>query len=280
MGGKYNWESEAPYVAHHDITRLENGNTLFPIRTQLELLPEEIKDLPDVVSRKLRSDTLTEVSPDKQIVWQWKVEEHLDLSSCGKRKCKRSLGHKQFIDNALDWTHVNTVRALPENKWFDQGDKRFKPGNIIFLPRNWSTAFIIDKESGEVVWEYSGDYKEGLILPHESHMIAPDLPGAGNILIFDNGKKKKREFSIALEIDPISKKVVWSYEDQDFYSGSAGALQRLPNGNTLISEDTSGRVFEVTPDKEIVWEYSGTPHCRRAKKYPANYCKNFSVLKN
>ena len=276
--GNIVWEYEAPYVIHHDAVRLENGNTLFPIRTQLEHIPSEIKDKPGAVKRKYRSDTFVEITPDKKIEWEWKVEDHLDIESCGKRKCKRSLGNKQFIDNALDWTHVNTVRPLPENKWYVQGDKRFKPGNIIFMPRNWSTAFIIDKESGEIVWKYEGDYKKGLILPHESHMIGPDLPGAGNILIFDNGKKKMREFSIALEINPITKEVVWAYEDEKFYSGSAGALQRLPNGNTLISQGTSGRVFEVTPEKEIVWEYSGNPHCRRAKRYSINHCKRFNNL--
>ncbi|MCB0319038.1 MAG: aryl-sulfate sulfotransferase [Bdellovibrionales bacterium] len=276
--GNIVWEYKASSAAHHDVTRLKNGNTLFPIRTQLKLVPEELKENPNAVKRNYRSDSLLEVTPNGKIVWRWNTEDHLDINSCGKRPCKRSLGNKQFIDDALDWTHVNTVRPLPENKWFDQGDQRFKPGNIIFLPRNWSTVFIIDKETKEIVWKYEGNYKKGLILPHESHMIASDLPGAGNILIFDNGKKKLREASIALEINPVTKEVIWSYEDSEFYSGSAGSLQRLPNGNTLISQDTAGRVFEVTPEKEIVWEYSGIPHCRRAKRYSKNYCPNFKEL--
>ena len=33
------------------------------------------------------------------------------------------------------------------------------------------------------------------------------------------------------------------------------SAQRLPNGNTLITEGSDGRVFEVTREHEIVWEY-------------------------
>jgi hypothetical protein len=35
----------------------------------------------------------------------------------------------------------------------------------------------------------------------------------------------------------------------------ACAAQRLPNGNTLITEGADGRVFEVTTGGDIVWEY-------------------------
>jgi len=34
-----------------------------------------------------------------------------------------------------------------------------------------------------------------------------------------------------------------------------GGVRRLPNGNTLICETIHGRIFQVTPDGEIVWEY-------------------------
>ncbi len=44
-----------------------------------------------------------------------------------------------------------------------------------------------------------------------------------------------------------------------FFSELCGTCQRLPNGNTLITESTRGRAFEVTPDKEIVWEFFN-PH--------------------
>ena len=50
----------------------------------------------------------------------------------------------------------------------------------------------------------------------------------------------------------------WSYTAPDtysFYSAFISGAQRLDNGNTLITQGMSGRFFEVTPEKEIVWEY-------------------------
>jgi hypothetical protein len=69
-----------------------------------------------------------------------------------------------------------------------------------------------------------------------------------------------------LEIDPISLKIVWQYTPAEagflipldasrFYSPFVSSAQRLPNGNTLITEGSDGRIFEVTRNHELVWEY-------------------------
>jgi Arylsulfotransferase (ASST) len=50
----------------------------------------------------------------------------------------------------------------------------------------------------------------------------------------------------------------WEYVAPDkfsFYSPFVSGAQRLKNGNTLITEGVRGRLFEVTTDKEILWEY-------------------------
>jgi outer membrane protein assembly factor BamB len=102
-------------------------------------------------------------------------------------------------------------------------------------------------------------------------MIAKGLPGAGNILIFDNGGSSgfgtpsaiapsgsgiyARATSRILEIDPVTFELVWSYDGPNFYAMNISGAQRLPNGNTLITEGPSGRIFEVTVEGEIVWEY-------------------------
>ena len=40
-----------------------------------------------------------------------------------------------------------------------------------------------------------------------------------------------------------------------FFSPYMGSVQRLWNGNTLICESAFGRLFEVTPDGDVVWEF-------------------------
>ena len=49
--------------------------------------------------------------------------------------------------------------------------------------------------------------------------------------------------------------LVWSYHAPRFFSTNISGAQRLANGNTLVTEGAGGRVFEVTTDGTIVWEY-------------------------
>jgi hypothetical protein len=66
------------------------------------------------------------------------------------------------------------------------------------------------------------------------------------------------DFSRVIELDPVSKEVLWEYKGDppiSFYSYHISGAERQPNGNTLICEGSQGRIFEVTPEKEIVWEY-------------------------
>ena len=60
----------------------------------------------------------------------------------------------------------------------------------------------------------------------------------------------------------MSGAIRWSYEaseEGEFFSPVCGSIQRLANGNTLITESTAGRAFEITPSKEIVWDWR-SPH--------------------
>lgn len=276
--GNIVWEHTANDVAHHDLKRLKSGNTIFLRRT---ILPKEYKTkITDIKKRALdiRADSIIEINNKGQIQWKWHTYDHLDLNSCGRREC-REIDVENARGKLKDWTHVNTVTIIPENKWFDQGDNRFKPGNIIFLPRNFWTVYIIDKESGKIVWEYGGDYKGGISGGHDAHMIPKGLPGAGNILILDNGAKVHRGQSFVLEVNPTNKKLEWVYDTgKKFFTGTRGSIQRLPNGNTLIVEDNTGRVFEVTRKKETVWELITDYQSSRAVRYPLSYCNKFKEL--
>jgi outer membrane protein assembly factor BamB len=105
---------------------------------------------------------------------------------------------------------------------------------------------------------------------HDAHLIPPGLPGAGDLLVFDNqGEAGYPPEPLAvlpgsrvLEINPVTKQIVWQYSAGDsnqppwaFYSSFISSAQRLPNGNTLIDEGMDGRLFQVTPRGKIVWEY-------------------------
>ena len=257
--------------------RLPNGNTLFmykePLREEHIARfsgPRENWSGADYIL----ADCLLEVTSDGAVVWSWKSYDHLDLD--------RYLE----IDPIPNWTHFNSLQSLPENKWFDAGDQRFRPGNILLSPRTLGFIFIVDRLSGEIVWEYEGDYNGGLAGQHEPLMIEKGFPGEGNILVLDNGIPPLRNVrhagvSYVLEIDPATGDIVWKYENgAQFFTPWTGGVTRLRNGNTLIAEAWAMRAFEVTADGEIVWEYvqvdGGRTH--GAYRYPYDYCPQLDGL--
>ena len=132
---------------------------------------------------------------------------------------------------------------------------------------------------GKIVWRIGPDFRESkelrairqIIGQHHPHIIPKGLPGAGNLLVFDNGGSSgygaptpvspdgsaihQRAGSRVLEINPVTLELVWSYTGPRFFSTNISGAQRLPNGNTLITEGAPGRLLEVTSDRRIVWEY-------------------------
>ena len=149
---------------------------------------------------------------------------------------------------------------------------------MIFCSRESSLIAIVARD-GSVVWQLGPDYSASpetrairqIIGQHNVHFIPKGLPGAGNILVFDNGGQSgygkpssialdgrgiyARATSRVLEIDPVKLKLVWSYTSPTFFATNISGAQRLPNGNTLITEGPGGRIFEVTNAGAIVWEY-------------------------
>jgi len=243
--GRIVWEHMAPGGVHHDATRLESGNTVFLYR---ERVPEETCAASKDAERRevrLASDVIMEVTPTGETVFEWHQHEHFDID-----------WYKPKNRLQADWTHTNTINCLPPNRHWDAGDARFEPGNYLISMRSLDTVMIVSRKTGEIVWKYGGDYRGGLSGQHEPNMVPKGRPGAGNILVFDNGVEEAHNgSSIVLELDPAADEIVWTYEADDFFSGYRSTVERLPNGNTLINEADHKRMIEVTPEKKIVWEY-------------------------
>jgi outer membrane protein assembly factor BamB len=104
---------------------------------------------------------------------------------------------------------------------------------------------VVDFETGELVWQW-GEHE--LEWPHDATVL-----DSGRVMIFDNGFR--RESSRVVELEPETGAIVWEYSARDFFTPTRGSAQRLPDGNTLVTESDKGRVFEVTPSGERVWEY-------------------------
>lgn len=168
---------------------------------------------------------------------------HLSFINRFKKYVEKILG----IDKAYDYYHLNAVEILPDTPLASK-NKRFQKGNYLLCLAHTNLILILDKDSKEVVWSWGPGI---LDRPHDPRMLKN-----GNILIFDNGAR--RSYSRVLEINPVDGHIAWKYETnppQEFYSEYWGSSQRLANGNTLICESNRGRVFEITSEGEIVWEF-------------------------
>lgn len=121
-----------------------------------------------------------------------------------------------------------------------------KRENLLFSLRHLDIIGTVDPIKNEIVWCYGPGILDGL---HQPTMLENE-----NILVFDNGTY--RGYSIVREIEPASGTIVWQYENgEDFFSPFRSGNQRLPNGNTLICECDAGHLFEVTQEKNIVWDF-------------------------
>ncbi len=224
------WEYRYPFL-HHDFERLPNGNTLV---LTWELLPEE-------VTRQVKGghesgsddlgmlgDMVREVTPAGEVVYEWKSWEHLDFEE--DRIC--------FLEGRAEWTHQNTLNVTPE-------------GDLVVSFRQTDTVGIVDRASGKFRWKWG----RGEI----SHQHNPTMLENGRVLIFDNGPHKTGfTHSRVIEVDPATDEIAWEYKGDppiSFYSYHISGAERQPNGNTLICEGAPGRIFEVTPGRDIVWEY-------------------------
>jgi len=174
-----------------------------------------------------------------------------------------------------DIIHSNTVEIINKDI-----NNIFKKGKVLFCIRHLNLIGVIDPEEEKLVWSWG---ENDLDWPHH-----PTLLDNGNILIFDNGTH--RQYSRVIELNPSNEKIVWQYlatPPESFFSAERGANQRLPNGNTLITESVKGRIFEITSAGEIVWEFYNPEIDSKRKKRASIYRmmritdqENNSYLKN
>ena len=253
---------------HHDMERMSNGNTLLVCARDL--------NIPQISQRLIRDDCLIEVDPSGKVVWEWQTADHIDgleLSPEARAQILNGYpgGRRPGLGappptKGFDYLHMNGASPIPEGA--GHSDPRFKPGNVIVSYRYISTLAIVDRDTKKIVWKTPPGLTIG---QHHPHVLPAGVPGTGRILVFDNGfvdgttnpvRVMSRQYSRVVEINPSDQSIAWEYTAESskrpvwsFFSHYISGSQRLSNGNTLICEGANGRIFEVTPAGDIVWEY-------------------------
>ena len=151
-------------------------------------------------------------------------------------------------------------------------------GDILFRWGNPAAYGAGEGPSYDADGNRSSEGDQQLHFSHDIQWVGDGLPGAGNFLVFNNGARRAGGYrSEIVEINPYrgaypradyipplaigdpTDQRVWSFtsgEPNSFYSAHISSTQRLPNGNTLVMSGRHGHVFQVTPDGEVVWEYT------------------------
>jgi len=220
---------------HHDLEVLPNG--------EIWVLDREGKIVPRInPDQGILEDLITVLSPEGRVLRRISLLESLERS-----RWSSLLGRAK---RAGDIFHTNTLEVLDGR--FAGRDPAFRKGNVLVSILELDALAIVDPDREEVVWARTGTWRK----QHQPTF----LPG-GNLLLFDN-RGPGRDRSRVVELDPETGRIVWGYggtPEIDLFSKTLGSCQRLPNGNTLITESENGRALEVTPEGRSVWEFYN-PH--------------------
>lgn len=245
LDGKKKWGKND--AIHHDI-QITKKNTIITFT----------KECHDYKNRKVDFDVIMEYNKKGKLINRFSLWENLEAFQQHHKKLELDLQKRWFLPELVpkkpttpwggnyDYYRLNSINILPKTP---HKDKRFQEGNWLLTFRHGSMLFILDEDTKNIAWKaISKDIPSAIEGPHGAQM----LPN-GNILLFDNGRYRKQ--SRVIEFDPINLNIVWEYTHDGMFSLSQGYAQRLPNGNTLITESERGHAFEVTPKKKIVWEF-------------------------
>lgn len=240
---KLAWDSNLVFAVsgrfHHDFDIGHNG-TIYALTTK-----PQVARLDDGCELHIELfNYLTVISREGDIVKEIELFELFKNLPATKSALDIARNAKQ---RSIDLFHANTVEVI--SKSIDGFAHR---GDVLLCLRNLNVVVVLDVEKEKPLWIWGEDE---LDYPHH-----PSLLENGNLLIFDNGYFRGN--SRIIELDTRTRAIVWSYQgdkDNKFFSRERGGCQRLPNGNTLITESNKGRVFEVNSKGETVWEWYN-PH--------------------
>ncbi|MDX5987409.1 MULTISPECIES: aryl-sulfate sulfotransferase [Haloferax] len=227
LTGKVVWSEQLPYHDTHDVDSLGDGKLLIANMRQYNETTSVSNDRLLVYDRH-----------EDEVVWEWLFHEHYPNSTDG--------------GFAGDWTHVNDVDKV--------GD-----GLYLASPRNFDQVIVVNRSTGEIELRLGEDDTREIL--HRQHN--PDLirgpNGSVSVLVADSENDRVVEYTRHCEDGKVG--VVEADPEDCEWERTwtlAGGLNwprdadRLPNGNTLVTDTLNHRVIEVTPEGRIVWEYYAT----------------------
>jgi hypothetical protein len=291
----WDWQySTEDYILHHDIVVLDNGNILASVwdKKNEEEAIENGRNPSLLFNREVWPDRIIEVEPQgsnsARIVWEWSIWDHLvqDYDET-KLNYGNVAENPQLVDinytiGDANFNHVNSLFYIEQ---FDQ---------IIFSTRRFNEFMVIDHSTStaEAASHSGGKYGKGgdllyrwgnpaaykvadaesqrLFGQHDVTFVPQDISKGGNFLVFNNNRfdnlssvdellipvQPDGSYQLLPGIDNHPDAVVWTYTNNDIFADRVSGARRLPNGNTLITEGTTGTLYEIDNQNTIVWQFT------------------------
>ena len=331
----WEYEMDVPgrHVIHHDVDYMPNGNILAIAYTAFSR--EEVRAMGwdgvfPAEAETIWLDKIVELQPDlddgsTEIVWQWNSWDHLvqdkfpDRANYGDVEAEVGKidinylreGYVMFVSGQMN--HINSVdynaeldqivlsSAIYGELWFidhsttmaeaagDSGGRHGRGGDLIYRWGNPLTTKSGSLDEATLYWQ------------HDARWITEGLPGAGNMLVYNNGTKRRLdgtfdpeagmdfensysdliEFRLPIGADGLydtdaQPEIVWTWNadaSENYFSPFMSGWDRLPNGNTIFVNAHNKQIIEVTPEGERVLDYEVPENGRmyRVYKYPRDY---------
>ena len=228
---------------HHDFHRLDNGHTLavewVPMNKEIEEeVPGGGQQPNQPMPPQMLGDDFIELDAGGTVVNRtslWQLLPPEDAPICP-------------LENRWEWTHTNSLRQLPD-------------GGLLFSSRNTSKIGIVDPaqhgQPAALRWLFG--YPE---ISHQHHTTwQPSASGeGGEVLLFDNGMHRMQDltYSRIISVNPQTNQLTTIYQGEpreQFFSAHISSVERLPNGNHLVTEGGAGRLFELDRKGTTIWEW-------------------------
>jgi len=271
---------------HHDIEILPNGNVIALVWSRISEADALAAGRdPGSIPGEVWSESLLEIRPTGpttgDIVWEWHAWDHLVQDrDANKPNFGAPSDHPERIDvnyvprgpNDPDWLHAN---GFDYNADLDQ---------IVISLNGWDEVWIISHApdaSGEIMYRWGNPAAYGmgtaadqtLFNQHDPEWIEDGLPGAGNLMVYNNGVGRPGGATSSVDewVTPLNKdgtyasdagqpfgpaSAIWTCDNvggNSFFSPIISSAQRLPNGNTLICVGQPGEFYEVNDNCDLEW---------------------------
>ena len=295
--------STASYCTHHDIHPMPNGNVLL-ISYEVKSAAE-VKQSGGVKNIVMWPDKIIEVQPQGtsggNIVWEWHAWDHLIQEyDASKNNYGTVADHPELLNinylQAQDWMHSN---GIDYNSALDQ---------IVISSHNLNEMYVIDHSTtteeaaghtgrnsgkgGDILyrWGNPAAYNSGssstqvFRVVHDAHWIPSSCPMANYLVGFNNKGQSGNHSTVDIISPPYDgyhyflnpgssfepAAVTWRHTCLS-NANDQSSSQQLPNGNMLICIASTGYIYEIDANQNLLWSYTAGGTVAKAYRYSSSY---------